>query len=160
MKQESRLYNTEKEGKERPQKGGKKLTKKQLQILGVVLVVIVCVIGVSYAYWRLTLTQTGTNTIASSCLEVSITKEENPINLQKAYPITDEEGLSLTPYTFTITNTCSDYATYEVNLEILNTTTLSEEYVKVALNEDMQGLVSNHQTVEKTLEHKFSLRKK
>ena len=92
----------EKEGKERPQKGGKKLTKKQLQILGVVLVVIVCVIGVSYAYWRLTLTQTGTNTIASSCLEVSITKEENPINLQKAYPITDEEGLSLTPYTFTI----------------------------------------------------------
>ena len=126
--------------------------KKKYMLLGVIGTLLLLT-GVSYAYWRLTLTQTGTNQISSSCLEVSLTNEQNDIHLEKAAPISDEEGLSLTPYTFTITNTCNDYATYRANLEILNTTTLNEEYVKVALSEDIQGKVSDHQRVDPTLDN-------
>ena len=51
-------------------------------------------------------------------------QDANSISLSNAYPIPDEEGISLTPYTFTITNTCETYASFQINLEILNTSTL------------------------------------
>ena len=40
----------------------------------------------------------GTNKIMSSCLELQLTKEENALNLEDAYPLTDEEGRQTTPY--------------------------------------------------------------
>ena len=89
-------------------------------------------IGVSYAYWKLVLQQTGINHVSSTCFEVSITNEEN------AFPITDEKGMEQSPYTFTITNTCDTYANYQVNLEILNNPDtlkrLDPAYIKLNLN--------------------------
>ncbi len=73
-------------------------TKKTLGISVAILLLLISVIGISYAYWRLTLSQTGTNRITSSCLELTLTKEENEINLEDAYPLTDEEGRQTTPY--------------------------------------------------------------
>ncbi len=131
----------------------KKMNKKQLQILGIVLIVIICVIGVSYAYWRLTLSQTGVNEIASSCFDITLSNEQNDINLQKAYPISDEEGMNLTPYTFTITNNCDAFAEYQINLEVLEGTTLNSEYIKAVLNSENPKILSEKEQVEKTLEN-------
>ena len=97
------------------------LKKNKKYVVFGALGVLLLVIGVSFAYWILTLTQTGTNQIASSCFDITLTNEQNAINLQKAYPILDEEGKTLTPYTFTITNNCDTFASYSVNLELLNT---------------------------------------
>ena len=59
----------------------------------------------------------------------------------------------LTPYTFTITNTCEAYASYQVNLEVLNTSTLTHyEYVKVALEDDI-SLLSDNDTIKTTLDN-------
>ena len=77
---------------------GEKMKNKKV-LIGIGLLMVICItIGVSYAYWRLTLSQTGTNKIMSRCLELTLTNEENAINLEDAYPLTDEEGRQTTPY--------------------------------------------------------------
>ena len=105
-----------------------------------VLGLLVITLGVSFAYWIITLSQTGVNEIASSCFSITLTNEQNAINLQKAYPILDEEGKKLTPYTFTIKNNCDTYASYTINLELLNTiaedSRLSAAFVKAMIDEE------------------------
>ena len=88
-----------------------------LPVVATLFVVICTIIGLSYAYWRITYKQNDFNTLGVRCFEVTLTNEENDIQLESASPITDEEGMELIPYTFTITNTCDTYAHYEVNLE-------------------------------------------
>ncbi len=105
-----------------------------LGIVGVLLIISL-VVGISYAAWRITLTQTNENTIATSCFNISFL-EENNILLENVYPILDEDGKKLVPYTFTIKNNCEAYATYQVNLEIVNTSTLNSQNIKVMINEE------------------------
>ncbi len=121
-------------------------------VIGILLTIaILFVTGVSYAIWSMTLTQKVSNVITTGCFKVEFT-DLNPIHLESAYPIVDEEGMKLTPYTFKITNTCDSYASYQINLEILNTTTLENlNYIKVMIDEEMNLLTSNEE-VEKTLE--------
>ncbi len=135
--------------------------KKKKLIIAIVLVVLVSIIGVSYALWVLNLAQTGENAIASSCFNVTFADKDN-ISLQKAYPILDEEGKKLTPYEFTITNTCDSYASFNVNLEILNTTTLTNNDAVKAMISSKTGdteteittsLLSSYQTITKTLDN-------
>ena len=100
--------------------------RKKILIVIMVLIVVFGIIGVSYALWVLNLSQTGENSIASSCFNVTFS-EKNNINLEKTYPLYDADGKKLTPYEFTITNTCDSYASFNVNLDILNTTTLTND---------------------------------
>ncbi len=94
------------------------------------------IIGVSYAYWILTYTQTGVNKVVASCFSLSLSNEKNNINLTNAYPILDEEGKKLTPYSFTITNTCDLFASYTVNLEMLDDNTMPLKYINTMLNNE------------------------
>ncbi len=135
--------------------------KRNILITIVLLIGIIAIIGVSYAIWFLNLTQTGQNNIASSCFNITFTDKDN-ISLQKAYPILDEEGKKLTPYEFTITNTCDSYASFNVNLEVLNTTTLTNnDAVKAMISsktndtetEITTSLLSSYQTTTKTLDN-------
>ena len=132
--------------------------KKKYMLLGVIGTLIL-LIGVSYAYWRLTLTQTGTNQIASSCFSITLTNEQNAINLQRAYPILDEEGKKLTPYTFAIKNNCGAYASYSVNLELLETileeNRLSSGFIKVMLDENTPVLLTENTSIEPTLDNAY-----
>ena len=109
-----------------------KNNKKAIIIL--ILLLITVSVGISYAYWRLTLQQTGENKIASSCLSIELVEESEFIRMEKAYPILDEEGMQTTPYTFTIRNTCDTFIDYEVSLGMLDTTTLKSEYVAAVLD--------------------------
>ena len=94
------------------------------------------VIGVSYAYWLLTFSSHNPSKLVTSCLNLSLTNEKNNINLTKAYPISDAEGKKLTPYSFTITNTCDLFASYTVNLEILENNTLPIKYISSMINNE------------------------
>ena len=124
--------------------------KTLLIILGT-LIVTFTVIGVSYAVWRLILSQTNKNSLATTCFSVSMT-DSNAISLEKAYPIIDEEGKKLTPYTFTITNNCDSYVKYEVNLELLNTSTLTNmDYIKLMLDDETPAVISSYGVTTKTL---------
>ena len=45
-------------------------------LLGIGVLLAIClIIGVSYAYWRLTLHQLGRNEVTSGCLELILSKE-------------------------------------------------------------------------------------
>ena len=112
------------------------MKRKNLLIVLGILIGICVLIGGSYAIWRLTVSQTGQNRILVSCLNLTLTKEENVINLQNAYPIYDEEGRTLTPYSFTITNTCDIFASFVVQLEMTSHSTLPTQYIRAMVNNE------------------------
>ena len=131
--------------------------KKKKVKLVVLLVSVLCLfMGASYAYWLMTATQTETNIASSKCFKVSITNESDAISITKAHPVTDEEGLKETGYSFTIQNTCSTYAAYQVNLEdILDdeiTKRLSNKYIKLSLNGSTPRVLSNYTKVSPTID--------
>ena len=135
-------------------------TKRKKILLGIGVLLAIClIIGVSYAYWRLVLHQTGENEVASSCFSITLTNEQNAINLQKAYPILDEEGKELTPYTFTVKNNCDAYASYSVNLELLETileeNRLSSGFIKVMLDESTPTVLNTNTSVTPTLDNAY-----
>lgn len=49
-------------------------------------------IGVSYAYWSLTFNQKENNVVTTDCFEIEFI-EGNAINLSKAYPMSDSDGM-------------------------------------------------------------------
>ena len=87
--------------------------------------------GFSYASWVINLTQNNANVASTSCLDLAIESEQNAISLTDAYPIKDDEGRRLTPFTFTVTNNCSQDVRYNIQLETLPNTTLDRKYIKV-----------------------------
>ena len=122
-------------------------SKKVLMAISVLLLLLT-IIGVSYAVWRISLVQTESNKIATSCFDITFKEDSEAINLENAYPILDEEGRTLTPYTFTITNNCENFAQYQINLEVLDTSSLNSQYVKVAIdNESAKKLVDKNDVV-------------
>ena len=116
--------------------------KTSLLIIGVCALVL-SIIGITYAFWQLRLSQTDENNLTSSCFDVSLINEGKAIQLTKAYPMEDKEGEQLEAYTFTIKNNCKANAKYQINLESLIklnsgeevTERLDEKYLKVKLNE-------------------------
>ena len=120
--------------------------KKNRLILAIITITLVGLIGVgmSYAYWRFTAIQDKNNVGASKCFSIELANQANEINLTNAYPITDAEGRKLTPYTFTLKNTCSMSAKYNLNMEMLSGTTLNSGYVAVLVNNKDIRLLSSY----------------
>lgn len=120
--------------------------KKNRLILAIITITLVGLIGIgmSYAYWRFTAIQDKTNIGASKCFSIELANQANEINLTNAYPITDAEGRKLTPYTFTLKNTCSMSAKYNLNMEMLSGTTLNSGYVAVLVNNKDIRLLSSY----------------
>ena len=109
--------------------------KKLIIILGVIMIIFTA-IGISYAYYIKSYSQENSNIAKTKCLNLSITNEKNGIKLDEQYPIPDSEGKKLTPYQFTITNTCEQFISYNVNLEALEGTTMDSNAIKVMVNNE------------------------
>ena len=114
--------------------------KKKLGLYYGLLVTVICIIGVSFAWFRLYLSQTENNTIASrTCLNTTLTEDTSKISLTDAFPITDEDGLKQTPFTFTIKNNCNSYVKVYITIdstyrESTNTSYLKDNYMKVNIS--------------------------
>ena len=122
-----------------------KLINKKFVIIAIALVFLLT-IGFSYAWWRLSFVQDKANTAVSKCLKLELANQSNEINLTNMYPISDEEGRALTPFTFTLKNTCSMSAKYTLNLEMLEGTTLNSNYIAVLVNNKDIKLLSSYNT--------------
>ena len=109
--------------------------KKWLISLGILLSICIFM-GMSYAYYIKSYSQENSNIAKTKCLNLSITNEKNDIKLNEQYPISDSEGKKLTPYQFTITNTCEQFISYNVNLEALEGTTMDSNAIKVMVNNE------------------------
>ncbi len=130
------------------------MKKKVLIVLGI-LIGILSILGISYAYWMLSFKQTNVKAIKSSCIQVTFS-DENPNNLGNAYPMDYEDISSTTPYTFTITNTCSNFANYQINLESLvledGVKRLDDKYIDISLENYYNGALIDKEEVTPTLE--------
>ncbi len=113
----------------------KKRNIKVILIIGLI-VLLVGVIGITFAFFSTGGVQGTANTFQSGCLNISLTNESTSINLSNIYPVTDIEGLDGTSYDFTIKNTCSTDANYQINLESVNeqSNSLNADYIKVSLS--------------------------
>ena len=114
--------------------------KKRLKLYYGLLITVLCIIGVSFAWFRLTRTQTNSNVIGTrSCLDTTLTEETSEIILTDAFPISDADGLKQTPFTFTLTNNCDNYVKVTIALvsdyrTSTDTSYLKDDYVKTNLS--------------------------
>ena len=126
---------------------------KKVYVIIVLLIGIILLITTSFALWQITLKQYDENKLTTSCFRIKF-KDQDSINLTDAYPMSDEEGKKLKHYIFTITNTCNTHAAYQINLEILNDTTLENiSLIKTSFNEKNPRILTDYLTVDKTLEN-------
>jgi len=128
--------------------------KKILLIIISILSVVLLTIGITYAYWIITKTQTERNLITSGCLDITLTDKTDAITLQTQYPITNEKGMQLKPYTFTVSNNCNTSVDYEITLESIGdkTNSISASAIKTALNEEDPITLYGRINVDPTIE--------
>ena len=112
--------------------------KKKIWIIGGLVLCLVAVIGITFAFFSTGGTQDTANTFTSGCLNIELTDASSSIKLTNAYPISDVEGVDSTSYDFTVRNTCDTPTNYSINLESLNqvSNTLNADYIKVSLSSD------------------------
>ena len=114
--------------------------KKKIRIYFSLLVTVICIIGVSYAFFQLFLKQSDNNTLVSrTCFDTSLTENTEKIVLENAYPVVDSEGLKGIPFTFTLKNNCSSYIRLYITIDSehrgnLGTKYLDDNYIKVNIS--------------------------
>lgn len=100
--------------------------KKGYQVtLGVltIMILLTLTVGTSYSYYTVGGTQDDTNDLVTTCFKIDYNGTDD-ININNAYPMSDTKGEASTPYSFTVTNTCTaaNAGTNRINYEIsLNT---------------------------------------
>mgnify|MGYP001126428334 CR=1 FL=1 len=111
----------------------KNINKRKIYIS--LLVTVICIISVSYAFFVLYLRQTDNNSVtALSCFTSTLTEENSAINLTNEFPIKDEDGIKKTPFTFKITNNCNNYVKAYITIDPLKegtTNYILSKYMKV-----------------------------
>ena len=113
---------------------------KKLKIYISLFVVVLIIIGVSYAYFMLRKEQTNDNVIGTrTCLDTTLNEQTSRILLEDAIPISDKDGLNQTPFTFSVTNNCDSYVKLTITIENENrestsTSLLNDNLIKVNLS--------------------------
>ena len=101
-----------------------KLNKKKYiaMLISSIFVVVIATIAVTYAYLSVNITQDDSNTLSTGCYNVNFEENSNSINMT-SYPMSSSTAFNtLSPYTFTLTNTCATGSNYQIILNVLNTT--------------------------------------
>ncbi len=108
-----------------------KSKENKIKIYTGLLITVICIIGISYAWFRLYLRQSENNKIASrNCFSTSLTEDSAKIDLIDAVSMYDEEGLEETPFTFTIKNNCSGYVKAYITIDSQYRDSSSSSYLK------------------------------
>ena len=131
--------------------------KKKIGIIASICLVVLLVVGASYAYWTTTQTQEDENIIGTTCLSLEFRDTvvgKTGVKLQKTYPISDEEGKSLEGYQFTLINRCDGYVSYTVNLEsLINNNRIALSSINAILDDASVKTLSNYSTSTQVLEN-------
>lgn len=114
------------------------------------IAILIMVISFAYAYWNMSFTQTGKTVSSYDCFDVKFVEEKDGVTLTNGYPLSDEAGLGTESYDVTITNVCNTITSYDVVLNKLDTSTLKDDYIKIAVNDDIE-LLSDTKTVKSNL---------
>ena len=114
-----------------------------LSVLGVAIL-LVAVVGISFAAFTLSETSSTANTINTGTITMSYTEPENGINLVNALPVADATAMAWTGagqvFSFTVATTASGTVTVPYEISVQKTEgTLSNEAVKVYLTRGALG---------------------
>ena len=105
--------------------------QKKLSIYISLLIVVVCLMGVSFAIFKSSASQTTQNDITTlNCFEVEYSDVTDAIALTNDYPIPDAEGLKRTPYIFKIKNKCTQPLNVQIGVETLTTSQIKPNLIK------------------------------
>ena len=129
-----------------------KLSNKKYVIflISTIAIVVIAATSVTYAYLSYNATQEEENVVTSSCFDISYS-DGNAISLNSngnyAYPMSENSANKLTPYSFTITNTCNttnstNPVNYVVTLNTLTATPSTLNLAKVRYRLDMTSPTS------------------
>lgn len=128
----------------------KKTIKASLFIL---IIIMILILGSSYAWLKLTQHASKTNVVTAGILSMELNDEiSNGIYLENSYPMLDEEGMQTESYIFTVKNNgdiTSYYTIYfdDVNSELFNQySRMNPDFVKYYLlknnSDDSTGIMS------------------
>ena len=112
-----------------------------LSVLGVAIL-LVAVVGISFAAYTLSTTSTEANTINTGTITMSYTEPENGINLVDALPVADATamGWQNDVFSFTVAATASGTVTVPYEISVQKTAgTLNDSQVKVYLTKGTVG---------------------
>ena len=119
------------------------INKLNIIILSVITLTLITVTGVSFAGF-ITSHETEQKDLFETG-ELVLTYSDNSsedINLVNTIPVSDEYGLSTTPYTFTIKNTGTYDASYSISLdEVTNTNQIPSDLIKYAISVDKSNYI-------------------
>lgn len=122
-----------------------KLNNKKYLVLLIssILVVVIATISITYAYLSFNAKQEGTNTLSSGCYNINFQENSNSINIT-GYPMSSTQAFKkITPYNFTITNTCDTPSNYQVIINVLKSS--SSDLIPF-INYSLDGTTSNKLT--------------
>ena len=101
-----------------------------------VLIIITIVLGITYSFMRpINETSSITSVKLESCANITLTDTGESINLSNSYPMTKNRALQTTPYTFTVSSSCTDGSGFNLYLATLNTNTLSDSSIHYIITE-------------------------
>jgi len=114
-----------------------------LSVLGVAIL-LVAVVGISFAAFTLSETSNTANTINTGTITMSYTEPENGINLTDALPVADATAMAWTGagqvFSFTVATTASGTVTVPYEISVQKTSgTLADDAVKVYLTRGALG---------------------
>ena len=121
------------------------LTKKEV-IIFLVSLLIILLASFSYAFF-ISSDLRDEDIVTTECFKTTFV-DENDINLENAYPMSDAEGSRLTPYTFTIKNLCNKAGEYQVNIETKEESSLSSSYLRYKLDNYPSDILGNQLEVQ------------
>ena len=112
--------------------------RKKLIIASVILIAVVIVVGISYAWLSITLTGQKTNVIKVGNLDLVLDESSsNGITITNGMAITDQEGLATDGSTFSLINNGDAYICYELYLDDMNLesgeTRVADKFIKFSL---------------------------
>lgn len=125
--------------------------KYMILLISTIAIVVIAATSVTYAYLSYNATQTDENIVTTSCFDISYSDSDS-ISLNSngnyAYPMSEDSANRLTPYSFTITNTCTttnstDPINYVVTLNTLTSSPSTIELSKVRYRLDMTNPTSS-----------------
>ena len=116
-------------------------TKFILSLIAIVLTLVTC-LGITYALWSASFTQSTTNNLVAGCFSITFS-DGDAISIANAFPITDEESKAKPSYDVTINNTCTVNAKYDIRIESLNTTTMDKNYIKASVDNKNINILNN-----------------
>ncbi len=107
-------------------------SKKSGFVLAWIFIGILFLIGGSYAYLQMNLDGSKKVSVVAGVFQIKYEDQET-IKLENAYPMSDEEGESLSSYQFSVENVGDINANYEIILEENRGNTLDKKYIRYIL---------------------------